>query len=204
MLSVGIVGQMGTGKSTVADEFVRCGAELISGDEIGRQVVESNRGIQARLVAAFGAEIRSRNGGIERAILAEKAFAGPERLEQLNAIVHPALLKELRRQIKECRRRDTAPMVVVDAALIFQWGLEAELDVTIFVDAPRSRQLAWLKRKGISRGEALSRISLQLPKYRQRELADFELRNGGSVEDLRRRTRRLYRKLLLRFPTSSS
>jgi len=196
VLTVGIAGQLATGKSTVTSEFVRLGAILVSGDQIGRNLVETNKTIQRRLVAEFGRTILGRNGNIDRPRLADIAFSSRNALERLNRIVHPLLLKELKRQITAARESAASPMIVIDAALIFEWGLQRQLDATILVDAPRKLQLKLIEKKGITRRDALKRLRLQMPKLQQRQLADYAIRNDGSAAELRRKARRLYRELL--------
>lgn len=195
MLTVGLTGQIASGKSEVAKEWRRCGAAIISGDLIGREVVAPGSPALRKLTTAFGAQILDGKGRLRRSELGTLAFGSEESTRRLNQIVHPELLKRLRAQIRRVKRSGRAKMIVVDAALIFDWGLERELDYVVVVEAPRTLQFARLQRLGVDRREAAKRMRRQVPKYRQRQKADFVLRNNGSLTDLQRRARVLLARL---------
>lgn len=195
MLTVGLTGQIASGKSEVAKEWRRCGAAIISGDLIGREVVAPGSPALRKLTTAFGAQILDGKGRLRRSELGTLAFGSEESTRRLNQIVHPELLKRLRAQIRRVKRSGRAKMIVVDAALIFDWGLERELDYVVVVEAPRTLQFARLQRLGVDRREAAKRMRRQVPKYRQRQKADFVLRNNGSLTDLQRQARVLLARL---------
>jgi len=196
MLTVGLTGQIASGKSEVANEWRRCGAVIISGDLIGRDVVAPGSPALRQLTRVFGSQILDGARRLRRHELGKLAFGSEESTRRLNQIVHPELLRKLRAQIRREKRVGRAKMIVVDAALIFDWGLERELDCVVVVEAPRALQLARLQRLGIDRREATKRIRRQIPKYLQREKADFVLRNDGTRADLKRRARALFARLL--------
>jgi dephospho-CoA kinase len=196
MIVVGVAGQTGCGKSRVARVFAELGATVLSGDEIGREVVEGDSRVVKRLSDVFGDSILDSKGRLRRKRLAQVAFADPEKTDQLNRIVHPALLKKLRRLIREYRRLPGPGVVIVDAALIFDWGLQEELDLVILVDSRCEDQIRRLREQGLTREESLQRIKRQMPKHRQRRLADMVIRNDGTLSDLKRKALRAYKKLL--------
>lgn len=195
MLTVGLTGQIASGKSEVAKEWRRCGAAIISGDLIGREVVAPGSPALRKLTTAFGSQILDGKGRLRRSELGKLAFGSEESTRRLNQIVHPELLKRLRAQFRRVKRSGRAKMIVVDAALIFDWGLERELDYVVVVEAPRTLQFARLQRLGVDRREAAKRMRRQVPKYRQRQKADFVLRNNGSLTDLQRQARALIARL---------
>ena len=196
MYTVGLTGQMASGKSTVALELQKLGAIVINADDLGREVVENNPAVLKRLAAAFGAENVFTNGKLNRKKLAAKAFAGEENTAKLNAIVHPSLLALLRKQIAYHSRRRRTQLLVVDAALLFDWKLARELDVVVVVETTLKNQLARLRRKGRGRKDALQRIKRQVPKNRLRRMADAVIYNNGTRDQLVQKTWRLYARLV--------
>ncbi len=196
MLLIGITGGIASGKTEVAKVFRRKGAVVLSGDQIGRKVVESNRSVLRKLVKAFGEQIMRDDGTLNRQGLGEVAFSSVRGRDKLNKIVHPPLLKELRRRIRDFKRKGKR-VVVVDAALICEWGLEQELDLLVFVQSNRENKIRRLQRfKGYSRKEALDRIRSQLPDSAKKSRADFVIRNNGSLAELRKGANRAWEEIM--------
>jgi dephospho-CoA kinase len=196
MLLIGITGGIASGKTEAAKVLRRKGAVVLSGDQIGRKVVESNKSVLRKLVKAFGERIMREDGTLNRQRLGEIAFSSVRGRAKLNKIVHPSLLKELRRRIRDLKRKGRR-VVVVDAALICEWGLERELDFLVFVQSSRDRKIRRLQRyKGYSRKEALDRIRSQLPDSAKRSKANFVIRNNGSLADLRKGVDRVWEEIM--------
>jgi dephospho-CoA kinase len=197
MLLIGVTGGIACGKTEVSKVFQRKGATILSGDQIGKEVVEKNKRVQKDLVRDFGEGILNKNGKLNRRKLGQIAFASQEAKEKLNNIIHPYLLKELRHRIKDLRNRGKVPVVVVDAALIVEWGLEKELDYLIFVESKREDKIKRLKEeKGYTRREALDRIKSQLPEKIKKRKADFVIRNDRDLVQLRRRAERVWKQMV--------
>ena len=119
MLRVGLTGGLGSGKSTVAEMLRELGAEVIEADELGRALMEPGQAVYAEIVQDFGPEVVGPDGRLNRARLAELAFRGG-RLNELNAIVHPAVIEAQRRWMNEVFERNPAAVAVVVSALIFE------------------------------------------------------------------------------------
>ena len=119
MLRVGLTGSLGSGKSTVAAMLRELGAHVIEADELGRNLMEPGHTVYDEIVSAFGPEVVSPDGRLDRARLAKLAFE-ENRLNDLNAIVHPAVIAEQRRWTDELFARDPAAVAVVESALIFE------------------------------------------------------------------------------------
>ncbi len=196
MYTVGLTGQIACGKSSVARELQSLGAVVINADDLGREVVERDRRVVQKLKRAFGGDIVGSNRKLDRRKLGARAFTSDEATNQLNRIVHPALLARLRKTIAEYRRGKKTKLLVVDAALIYNWGLERELDVVIVIDSTRPNQLTRLERQGIGRREALHRMRRQIPKYQLRRMADAVIHNNGTPEQLVHKVWRLYARLV--------
>jgi dephospho-CoA kinase len=119
MLRVGLTGGLGSGKSTVAEYLRELGAEVIEADALGRALMEPGQPVYAEIIRAFGAEVVGPDGRLNRARLAELAFQGG-RLNELNAIVHPAVIEAQRLWMDAVFARDPAAVAVVESALIFE------------------------------------------------------------------------------------
>lgn len=197
MLLIGVTGGIACGKTEVCKVFQRKGAAILSGDQIGKEVVEENKRVLKELVLAFGESILTKNGKLNRRKLGQIAFASQEAKEKLNGIIHPYLLRELRQRIKDLRNKGKMPVVVIDAALIVEWGLEKELDYLIFVESKREDKIKRLKEeKGYTRREALDRIKSQLPERVKKRKADFVIRNDKGLAELRQRAERVWKHLI--------
>lgn len=195
-LIIGITGQIASGKSSVAEVFRRRGAEVISGDQLGRNIVESEPTVRKALIEQFGAEILTKSGQIDRRKLGRLAFESRKNTEALNHIVHPILLRRLRQRIAQLRKHPGRKLLVVDAALIYYWGLERELDFVIVVESKSAIQKTRLMESGLTPFEIRDRISRQVPKYVQRKRADFVIMNNGNLIDLEVKSQRVIAKLL--------
>ena len=182
---IGLTGQIGSGKSTAAKMLAGMGAAVIDADQIGRDVVENSPGLLRQLVAAFGTEILDRRGKLKRRKLAALAFVDAESRDRLNRLVHPHLLRELRRQVKAAARKNR--VVVIDAALLLYWGMDKEVDLVLVVHAGRDIRLERLRARGISPEDARAREKAQLPYSEFRTRADRLILNNGSPDDLKRK-----------------
>jgi len=187
-LLVGIGGNMGSGKSTVASELKRYGAKVIDADEMGWSIIAKGTDEYRRLVKTFGRAILTKSGNIDRRALGKLAFASKASLAKLNAIVHPSLLDRVRKEIDRNRKG----LVVVDAALLFAWGMDKEVDVAILVTAADRLKIKRLVDAGMKEEDLVARLKLQPPDAKIWRRADFVLENKGSFAELRRKCRALW------------
>ena len=187
-LLVGIGGNMGSGKSTVASELKRYGAKIIDADEMGWSIIAKGSDEYRQLVKTFSRGILTKTGNIDRRALGKLAFASKASLAKLNAIAHPALLDRVRKEIDRNRKG----LVVVDAALLFAWGLDKEVDVAILVTAADRLKIKRLVDAGMKEEDIAARLKLQAPDSKIWSRADFVLENKGSFAELRRKCRALW------------
>ena len=187
-LLVGIGGNMGSGKSTVASELKRYGAKIIDADEMGWSILAKGTDEYHRLVKTFGRGILTKTGNIDRRALGKIAFASRANLAKLNAIVHPVLLERVRKEIDRNRKG----LVVVDAALLFAWGMDKEVDVAILVTAADRLKIKRMTDAGMPEEDIAARLKLQQPDSKIWRKADFVLENRGSFAELRRKCRALW------------
>ena len=170
----------------MAKVFQKKGATVISGDEIGKEVVEEKPTVLKKLVQAFGKGILNSKDKLNRKKLGEIAFASEKNKEKLNRIVHPYLLKELEREITKFRKtQNPRKILVVDAALIVEWKLYKKLDKLILVTSPKEKRLARLRKLGFSKIEASDRIKRQLTDSQRKTYADLVISNDGTLKELK-------------------
>jgi len=187
-LVVGLGGNAGSGKTTVAAELKRLGAQVIDADAIASVLLRRSSPEYKKLVKAFGPDILNKSGQVERKALAAKAFATSATLKKLNAITHPPILAAIRKEMAERKRG----LVILDAPLLFAVGLNKEVDIAVLVTAPDRLKLKRLVDDGLSREEAKRRLEMQEPDSKVWRKADFVLENKGSMAEMRRKTRALW------------
>jgi dephospho-CoA kinase len=205
MLRVGLTGGLGSGKSTAARRFAELGAVVFSADEIGRELMQPGEAVYAAIVAHFGLGVvkadGSPRGTLDRSALARIAFTDG-RLEELNAIVHPAVIARQAELIDEIAARDADAVAIVESALIFETkyggggGCRRRFDRLIFVKAPEELKIArFVARAAGSKtlsdeerrafeAEARRRIARQIDDESKAAKCDYVLTNDGSVEQL--------------------
>jgi dephospho-CoA kinase len=187
-LLVGIGGNMGAGKSTVANELRRYGAKIIDADLLGWSVLNRDTPEAKKLVQAFGREILTKTGKIDRKALGRRAFSNKAGLAKLNKITHPALVQKVMREVN----RHKKGLVVLDAALLFFWGVDKEMDVSILVTASERVKVKRMVDSGMDPDAVKDRLKLQQPDSKVWRRADFVLENSGSMAELRRKSRALW------------
>ena len=201
MLRVGLTGGLGSGKSTAAAIFESLGAHILSSDEIGRALMQPGESVYEAIVAAFGDGILLENGDLDRPALAKLAFI-EKRAEELNAIVHPAVIDRQTALANEIGRSDCHAIVIVESALIFETeyggedGWRHRFDKLILVTAREELRIArFIARSTTGRtasseelaaleAEAHRRIAQQIPDDRKTSLCDYVLTNTGSLTEL--------------------
>ena len=193
---IGVTGQIGAGKSTAAAIFKSFGAAVVDADKIGRQVVDNNPVLLRRLVRTFGDRILNRRGNLDRKRLAALAFENDASGRRLNQLVHPYLLKELHRRVKQASTRHE--VVIIDAALLLDWNLDRQVDMTLVIHTSRARRLALAKKRGIAPADARARQRRQLPYSEYRCRADVVILNNGSKDDLHRKLGDFWRRVVLK------
>ena len=188
---IGLTGQTSAGKTTVAEGLRHFGYQVIKADDIARLVTEKGSPVLQELAAVFGSDILTEDGELDRALLAERAFAGPEETKLLNAVTHPEISRLISKKINGAFF-DGYEGVVLDASQLFESGLNEKCTLVVSVVAPEEVRLQRItERDGISREKALQRMSAQLPEEFFRTHSDYVLENTGTEEDLRLQLRQL-------------
>lgn len=189
MRRIGLTGGIGSGKSTVARLLAELGAHVIDADAVAREVVEPGSDGLAALVEAFGEQILSEDGSLDRAALARIAFGDPAARETLNAITHPRIAARTA-QLMAAVPEDA--LMVHDVPLLVEVGLQDAYDLVVVVDAPGQQRLARLVARGLSVEDARARIAAQSPREQRLAVADVVIDNSGSPDDLKEQVRRAW------------
>ena len=187
---IGIGGNIGSGKTTLAKIFQKFGAKIIDADKIGWSLLKKSSKEYRKIIRSFGKSILDKNQNINRKKLGEIVFAHSKRLQTLNRIIHPSLLTKIRREISRQKG-----MVILDAALLFNWGFEKEMDASVLVSATKRLKIERASQAGMTKETAEARVSKQLPESIMAKRADFIVKNNGTQEDLRNKAEELWQLL---------
>jgi dephospho-CoA kinase len=192
---IGLLGGIAAGKTAVAGMLAQLGATVVSADDIGHAVLD-RPAIRARIVARWGADVLGEDGRVDRGQLARKAFADPQELLALEALMHPPILDAMRQQIAQARRSPAVRAVVVDAPLLVEAGLDRDCDVLVFVDCPREVRLARVAARGWEAGELDRREGRQQALDVKRQRARFILDAHAPFETTSQQVQQLWQEIL--------
>jgi len=204
VLTVGLTGNIGAGKSTVAELLVARGAYLVDADKVAREVVEPGAPAYLALVERFGTGILDGDGRIDRPKLAESAFQGPESVADLNAIVHPAI--GLAMIEGKDAHQGTDAIVVMDIPLLKEFHRELlALDAVIVVDvSPEVRLERLTTHRGMAEQDVRARMAAQPTRQERLEGADFVIDNSGDAAHLAEEVDKVWAELELLLQTAAS
>lgn len=189
---VGLTGSFASGKSTVAGLFRSFGARVIDADKIAHSLARPGSEIYKRIIDIFGRGILKDSGMIDRAKLARIVFGNKRLLKRLNKAVHPAVIRIIKKKIDST----TGKVIVLDAPLLMEAGLEGVADKLIVVTVTPKKQIERARRRtGLGRLDILKRINAQIPLSRKVRLADFIIDNNGTVKETRKQVLQLRRLL---------
>lgn len=195
MYRVALTGNIASGKSAVAEEWRRLGACVIDADVLARRAVEPGSAGLARIAQVFGDDVIV-GGALDRAALGRVVFADAARRRDLEAIVHPEV-ERLRTEEEAVAARRGETVVVHAIPLLFETGLETKFDTVVVVDADESaRRERLVNMRGLSEQDARAMIAAQAPAGPKRARADFTIDNNGTLDDLARRAREVWREIL--------
>jgi len=198
MILVGLTGGVATGKSTVAKMFKQCGAAVINADLLARQVVEPGKPAWRAIVKLFGKTVLNQDRSLDRQALGSIIFHNPKKRRQLERIIHPRVAREQQRLVRRVAKRKPHAVVIYEVPLLFEAGVGKRVDTIIVVTVDRETQVARLKkRNGLSRAEALRRISSQMPLAKKIQRADHVLNGTLPRPSLRRQVDQLLKSLRL-------
>lgn len=192
-IRVGLTGGLGTGKTTVAGLLKNLGAVVVDADLLAHALLKKGSKQYGQVIRTFGKEIADKSGRISRRRLARKVFGHPRRLDRLNRIIHPEVLKKLKGKLD----RGSKPVRVAVIPLLYEVGMENWFDYTIVVTAGRRnvhRRLG--ANRKMSEEEIESRRQAQFPLTRKLARADYVINNNGTLSSTRKQTRSVWNKLV--------
>jgi len=212
MLKVGLTGGIASGKSVVGEMFVALGAHLVQADHIAHELMLPGQPVYNEVVRHFGREILNPDGSLNRAKLAEVAFGSraasaggtpaspPSRIEDLNRIVHPAVIRSQEGWMEEMGRRDPHAVAIGEAALSLDAGMAKRFDRLIVVTcSEEQRIMRFAARQKLdpeaARREVSRRMAAQLPAAEKVKAADYVIDNSGSLDHTRKQVVEVWEKL---------
>lgn len=209
MLKVGLTGGIAAGKSVVGEMFASLGAHVIQADHIAHQLMQPGEAVYQEVVNHFGVGILNLDGTVNRSRLAEAAFGQGKstdpgtkssRIDELNKIVHPAVLKRQEEWMEEIGRRDPTAIAIVEAALILEAGAAHQFDRLIVVTCrPEQRIERWARKLQVdhetARREIARRMAAQLSDEEKIKLSDYIIDNSGALDATAAQVRAMFTKL---------
>ncbi|EMB4082416.1 TPA: dephospho-CoA kinase [Klebsiella aerogenes] len=192
--TVALTGGIGSGKSTVADEFAHLGVTVIDADIIARQVVEPGTPALLAIAERFGPQMINDDGSLNRRRLRERIFAHSEDKAWLNALLHPLIQQETRRQMQA----STSPYLLWVVPLLVENRLTDKADRVLVVDVPKEMQIErTIRRDGVSREHAEHILAAQATREQRLAAADDVIENMGSADAVASHVARLHEKYLM-------
>lgn len=202
MLRVGLTGGIACGKTVVGEMFARRGAHVIEADRVAHELMRPGELVYNDLVSHFGRDILSADGTISRPKLAQVAFAGAggSRVEELNRIVHPPVIRRQEEWMDEIGQRDPKAVAIVEAALIFEAGVGGRFDKIVVVTCDADRKAERLARRtGIdlapAREEVARRSAAQIPDAEKISRADYVIYNDCTLAETEAQVEAIWKRL---------
>ena len=197
MLKVGLTGGIASGKSTVSRIFASFGAKVLDADEVAREVLLPGQPAWTRLRQAFGQEFFRPDGTVRRKQLRRLVFADAEKRSQLNAIVHPEVMKEIDRRYEILSSSVQNGVLLVDVPLLLEVGVANRFDKVVVVYVSERVQINRLQqRDGISEKEAKQALNAQMALSKKVEQADYLIDNSGTLEETRSQVEKVWEALI--------
>jgi len=201
MVKVGLTGGLASGKSVVGEMFVALGAHLIQADYIAHQFMLPGQPVYIEVVRHFGNAILNPDASVNRAKLAELAFSrSAPRIEELNHIVHPAVVRRQDEWMEEIGRREPHAVAIVEAALILEAGAAKHFDRLIVVTSSGQQRIARFAARqkldlNAARKEVTRRMAAQLPETEKIKAAHYVIDNSGSLDQTQEQVRDIWQRL---------
>ncbi|MBA7512528.1 Dephospho-CoA kinase [subsurface metagenome] len=194
MKVIGLTGGIGSGKSTVSQFLAELGAVILNADEVGHEAFKPDTEIWRKVVAAFGRQIVTPDGNIDRKKLGNIVFSNPESLSRLNQIMHPRMYALVKAQLEGYRRQGVG-VVVLEAPLLLEAGWTSLVDEVWVTTAPEATVLKRLReRTGMSQAESLTRIRSQLPSEERVRQANVVINTDCDPDELKAKVKELWQR----------
>lgn len=189
---IGILGGVGSGKSSVALEFEKLGCGLVDADKFAHEALQNNN-VKEQLSRAFGGDIFDKTGRIDRSRLAEKAFSSKENVEKINSIIHPQVIARCEELIREFAEQKGIKAIVLDVPLLAEVGLESRCDILVFVDCSDDIRYKRLSDRGAGDMESIKkREKFQFSLDKKRKIAHYIISNNSTLSDVVEQVERIF------------
>ncbi len=199
MLTVGLTGGIGSGKSTVAKILAELGAPSFDADKVGHEIYMPGGPAYRDVIAAFGDGIVAPDGTIDRKKLGPIVFADPTQLKRLEAIVHPRMFERMREMVAEMRSKGVTAPIVIEAAILIEARWQPLFDEIWLVVAPREKVIQRVEaERGLKPEQTEARIKAQLSDDERRNHCSMVVDNSGTIEQLRAAVSILWQELVVR------
>ena len=175
---IGILGGIGSGKSTVAAEFAKLGCKVIDADRIAHELLQEPP-VREKVVSLFGQAVLDSSGKIDRRKLAEVVFVDDHMLTSLNRIIHPLVLQRTQDLIEQCKSQNQVKAIVLDMPLLVEVGWHKRCDKLIFVDCEQKLRLERAKKMGFDKNQVKIRENFQISLDNKASLADNTIENNS-------------------------
>lgn len=195
MITVGVTGGIGSGKTTVCKEWEKLGAKVVYADDLAKELMVKDNRLRESLIEAFGEDTYHTDGRLNRPHLIRQAFE-EGKVEELNQLVHPAVARKFVEISNEAIKAGEK-MVVEEAALLLNNGRPENLDLVVIVRSDREDRLERVsKRDSVSKKKVMDRDENQPDFNNLTHLADYTIENNGTLEELRKKSIQLYHKIM--------
>lgn len=195
MISVGLTGGIGSGKSTVAQIWDTLGAKIVYADDLAKELMQTDPNLKCKLTDTFGKETYNSNGSLNKPHLIAEAFH-KNRVEELNSIVHPAIRAESQKLIKQAEKGGTE-LFVYEAAILLNEGRPEYVDLVVLVTSDRENRLARVsERDSVDVSDVAARMAKQPDFKSLAHFVDYTIENNGTLEELREKAVGLYNSLI--------
>ncbi len=196
MITAGLTGGIGSGKSTVSALFSSLGAVTINSDDVGRSLMQPGTVVYDRIVSAFGPEIVDATGQLDRAKLARIVFHDLDKLKHLNAIVHAPVLREIDRHVQLLRAKNPHAVVLVESAVLFEAGQHRRFDKIVVVWCRPEQQVErYVSRSRLSEEDVRARMAAQISGDEKKRMADFVIDTSDSLAETERQVKEVFSQL---------
>ena len=181
-MKIAITGNIGSGKSTFTGFAEKAGFPVLRADDISKSILETDEKVRAIVIKEFGDQ-SYKDGKPNKSFLAKEVFSDPVKLQKLEAILHPRVLKSIDKSVKEFLK--TNNVVFIEAALIYEVDLEDMFDYVVLISADRNIRLKRKIESGITEEDFCKRELNQIPEEEKKKRADFVFSNDTTKEDLK-------------------
>jgi dephospho-CoA kinase len=193
---IALTGGIASGKSTIARRLAEHGAVIVDADQIVRDVQSPGSPVLHRIAEEFGADVITADGALDRAALGAAVFGDPERLAQLNAIVHPAVRAESQRRFEEALSADAGAVVVYDVPLLVEARVDDPWDTIVVAHAPQTeRRRRLIDIRGMDAQAADARIAAQVSDEQRLAIADVVIDTAGTIAETHAQTDALWERI---------